>query len=159
MLRRIFDGISTVGNYIAGVFLAIVMWLTVGEITGRYLFRAPIPGNFEIIALSMGVLTTIGFAFALEQGRHIRALVLVERFRPKAQHVLAMANYFVGFIVTGVLAWQLLVGALASIKRLEYTAGLLPIPIYPTKVIIFYSVVVFCLGFILHFIWGIRRQR
>lgn len=158
MLRKIFDGMSSVGNYITGVVLVIVMLLTVGEITGRYVFNHPIPGDFEFIELSMGVLATMGFAFALEQGRHIRATILVDRFASSAQRYLLLAGYLAGFIVTGLLTWQLIGGAMQSVKTREHTFGLLPIPMYPTKIIIVFSVALFCLGFLLHFVQDLRHR-
>ncbi|MBI4284668.1 MAG: TRAP transporter small permease [Chloroflexi bacterium] len=159
MLRRIFDGLSNIGNYIAGIFLVIVMLLTMGEITGRYVFSHPIPGNFEIIELTVGVLATIGFAFALEQGKHIRATVLVDRFDEVAQRVLLLISYLAGFVVTGLLTWQLAIGAIRSVQIKEVTYGLLPVPMYPTRIILVFSVGLFCLGFLLRFIWDLRRQR
>ena len=148
------------GNVIASIFLAGIALLMTGEIIGRYIFDSPIPGTWEIVAGAMAVLTSIGFAFALEQRRHITVVVVTQRLPRKVDHYLLVFSYFVGFVVTGVLAWQLVHMAVRSVVIREYSGmGLLPIPIYPTKIIFLFAVILFCVGFLKHFIEGIRWQR
>jgi len=157
--RRVFEAISRVGNVIAGLFLAGVAFLMVGDIIGRFAFNHPIPGTFEIVAASMAVLATIGFAFALDQRRHIRATILTERLPAKVQANLLLFAYFIGFVVTGILAWKLVDAAAFSFFELrEYSAGLVRVPIYVPKMVMVFAVALFCVNFLLHFIEGFRKQ-
>ena len=160
MFQKVFARVSLVGNVIASVFLAGITFLMVGEITGRYVFNSPIPGTWEIVAGAMVVLTSIGFAFALEQRRHIVVIVFSQRLPLKLQHYLTMLSYLVGFFVTGVLTWQLTLMAIRSVVIREYEGmGILPIPIYPTKIIFVFAVLLFCVGFLKHFGESIRGRR
>ncbi|GAH91671.1 unnamed protein product, partial [marine sediment metagenome] len=91
----------------------------------------------------------IGFAFALEQGAHIRVTFLTGRCSEKVQQYALLVAYLVGFIVIGGLGWQLVLAAIHSVELKQYTAGLLPVPIYPSKVIFTFAVLLFSLGFLL----------
>ena len=143
---------------IAGLFLAGIAFLMAGEIIGRFAFNRPIPSTFEMVAASMAILATIGFAFALDQKRHIRATILTERMPPKVQAILLQLAYFIGFVVTAILTWKLVDSAAFSLEIGEYTPTLIRIPIYVPKVIMVFAVALFSLNFLLHFVEGIRKR-
>ncbi|MBI4284496.1 MAG: TRAP transporter small permease [Chloroflexi bacterium] len=156
-IRSVFGRISTVGNAVAAAFLALIAFLMSGEIIGRYVFNHPIPGTFEIVGAAMAVLASIGFAFGLEQQRHVRATIATERLSSRGQHVMLLLAYFVGFLVNGFLTWRLVLSASVSIATREYTPGLVPVPIYVPKTIFVFAVMLFTFGFLLHFIEGLKR--
>lgn len=158
-VKRAFDRVSSFGNVIASVFLGFAMMLMVGEITGRYVFSKPIPGSYEMVSMAMGVLTTIGFAFALEKNLHIRVTLVEGRLSPRGRQLMQLYINLVGFLVMGVLVWQFLLAANDSLSVLEHTPGRLKIPQYPIKFMLAFAALLFGVGYLIHFIEGLRKHR
>ncbi|MBI4329803.1 MAG: TRAP transporter small permease [Chloroflexi bacterium] len=147
-----------VGNIIASIFLAGIALLMGAEIVARYVFNRPIPGTWEIVGGSMAVLTTIGFAFALTEGSHIRVDIALQKLSPEVKHRMLLGAYFVGFLVTAILCWQLVLAARYSISIREYTMGLVRVPVYVTRSIFIFSALLFCLAFLQLFIKGLMKD-
>ncbi len=156
ILSRSWQLICTGANLLATAFLAFIMLFMCGEIIGRYVFNRPIPGNLEIVEMCMVVLATVGFAFSLQQGRHIRVTLLLDRLSPRARAVLINLSYITGFVVCATLVWQLIKSANYSVSILEYTAGATAVPMYPFKIILVFSVVLISIQFLINFINGVR---
>jgi TRAP-type C4-dicarboxylate transport system permease small subunit len=156
-VKRIFGRVSSFGNVVASLFLGFTMMLMVGEITGRYIFSRPIPGSFEMVTMAMGVLTTIGFAFALERNIHIRVTIIEERLPRKGSQIAQLYVNLVGFLVMAVLFWQFSLSAVASLSILEHTAGVMKVPKYPIKFIMSFAVLLFCIGYLIRFFEGLRK--
>ena len=65
-----------------GLLLVGVMGMTVVSVLGRYLFNAPIPGDYEITELACGV---VAFAF-FPYCRTTNANIVVELFTGECLH-------------------------------------------------------------------------
>lgn len=156
-VRRVFLRVSTAGNIIGSVFLSFVLLLMVGEIIGRLVFKQPIPGSFEMVGVAMGVLATIGFAFALGKGVHVRSDWLVDKLAAGGQRGLTILTYLTGFLVTGLLSWRLVIGAGKSLREAEVASGIIQVPVYPTKIVLAFAVILFCVAYLLQFIQSLRR--
>ena len=159
IFKKMVDRVSSVGDVIASVFLVIIMLLMVSEITGRYVFNKPIPGSFEVVEVCVAVVASIGFASALAQKKHLAVTILTSRLPAKAQPTLSLSAYFLGFIVTGIMVWKLALAVYDSVKVAEITTGLVPVPLYPSKIIFLFAVFLFCLQFLIHSVDSIRSRK
>jgi TRAP-type C4-dicarboxylate transport system permease small subunit len=125
VLERATRGLALAG----GLLLVGVLVMTVTSVAGRYLFNAPIPGDYEITELACGVAV---FAFLPYCQLH-RANIVVEFFTtrlPQKWKRLLDAIHSLAFTFVAVLlAWRLVVGGLGKMADGQTTLYL-GIPLY-----------------------------
>ena len=112
-----------------GALLAGVMGMTVVSVFGRYVFGAPIPGDYEITELACGVAVFAFFPYC-----HIRQGNIVVGFFTSRMHshykaMLDTVHNIVFAFVAGLIAWRMFVGALQKFMDGE-TTMFLGIPLY-----------------------------
>jgi TRAP-type C4-dicarboxylate transport system permease small subunit len=78
LVTNIFFGLAAVG-------LAIVLFLTAGDVVGRYVFDKPILGANEITSYLMTVCLAGGLAYRASQQGHVKIELLVNRLSVRAQ--------------------------------------------------------------------------
>ena len=124
-LERLTRAVALAG----GLLLVGVMGMTVVSVLGRYLFNAPVPGDYEITELAIGIAVFAFFPYC-----HIaNANIVVELFTGKmparfraaldAVHNIAFA------VVAGLITWRLFVGATHKLDDGETTV-FLGIPVH-----------------------------
>lgn len=112
-----------------GLLLVGVMAMTVISVIGRYVFNAPIPGDYEITELVCGVAVFAFFPYC-----HIRnGNIVVEFFTAglPGRHKTALdtVHNLAFTVVAGLIAWRLFVGGMHKLADGETTL-FLDIPIY-----------------------------
>ena len=124
-LERLARAVALAG----GLLLVGVMGMTVISVLGRFLFNAPVPGDYEITELAIGIA-----AFAFFPYCHItNANIVVELFtgRMPARYKAALdAVHNITFaIVAGLITWRLFIGGMRKLDDGE-TTMFLGIPIH-----------------------------
>ncbi|SLN63754.1 Tripartite ATP-independent periplasmic transporters, DctQ component [Roseivivax jejudonensis] len=106
--------------------LFAMMALTFLDVSGRYLFNAPLGGAFEITELALGFLVFATFPILARDGRHIRLDLLSNRLPPRAQRWHEAAIRVFSGVVLAVIAWRLFKVAAfeASVGYTTLTLGL-----------------------------------
>ncbi len=106
------------------ITLFAMMWLTFADVWGRYLFRAPVPGAYEITEFMMGVLIFSGLPILCVQEGHVTIDVLDPLFpRGWRRPHRAIVNLISGGAL-GVLAWRMFVQAGELTRNNEVTMTL-----------------------------------
>ncbi len=124
-LERLTRSVALAG----GLLLVGVMGMTVVSVLGRYLFNAPLPGDYEITELAIGIA-----AFAFFPYCHIsNANIVVELFTGKMparwKAALDAVHNITFAIVAGLIAWRLFIGGMHKFADGE-TTMFLGIPIH-----------------------------
>ena len=133
--NRLAHAAQTAAGGCAAIALASIMFLMLIDVTGRYLFNAPLPGAAEIIELAMGVCVFAALPLVTASNEHIRLDYLSNAARGRVQ---ALTNALVATISTGgmgLLAWRIVDKAL-SIARYGDTTPFLKIPMAPIALFI-----------------------
>ena len=94
-------------HYVAGVALLAILFLTVADITLRYLFNAPVAGTVEVTSAVLVVIVFLGLAYSEDLGDHITVDLLYERVGPRTKTVLNYFAWALSVIVLGLMAFQL----------------------------------------------------
>lgn len=93
--RKVVSTMEKGTTFLSGIFMLIMVCLIAVDVTGRYLFNAPIRGSYEIIENYLMIfLVYFGLAYAYRQGAHIRLTTLTDHLPPKAK---TGVSYFVQF--------------------------------------------------------------
>lgn len=119
----------------AALALTGIMFLMLIDVTGRYLFNAPIPGAAELIELAMGVTVFSALPLVTASKEHIRLDYLSQVTRGRAK---ALTNAVVTTLSTAgmtLLAWRIIDKALA-IARYGDTTPYLKVPMAPIALFI-----------------------
>ena len=68
-------------NYIASIFIFLLMLLVVGEVIGRSFFNRPIPGTIDMVEVAIATFAFLGAAYCQRFGSHVRMELVVSRLR------------------------------------------------------------------------------
>jgi TRAP-type C4-dicarboxylate transport system permease small subunit len=113
-VSRGIDRISKAAGHSAGISLVIMMLLITVGVIFRYVLNDPldfieeISGYLQLFCVFMG----LGYAFA--NGYHIRTFVLLNKFSPKYQRILNVAQVIVA------LPWAIIVGVAGVALMKDY---------------------------------------
>lgn len=95
-----------------GIVLSAMAVLTTVSVVGRSAFLAPVPGDFELVAIGTGVAV---FAF-LPWCQMVRGNVLVDFFMsgapPRAQIFMDVVGGVVYLAIAGILTWRMIFGGI-----------------------------------------------
>ena len=98
---------------------------------GRYLFGAPLPGNFEFVTyFAMVALAFMGQARTYTQNAHVRLDIMSGLLDRIPFQLSARLNTLLAAIVFGVITWYAGHDALEKIEARETTFGIVQFPLY-----------------------------
>ena len=124
--------ISTVMAIIASITLAIMMMITVIDVTGRFVFLKPLKGAFELTGLLLILAATWGMGYCQRLKGHIRISFLYERFPRRGQALADVLAYSICLSTSVMIVWR------TFIRMKEYmflqlggVTETLSIPLYP----------------------------
>jgi TRAP-type C4-dicarboxylate transport system permease small subunit len=120
-IGRVLTRISRIFVMIGGISLTAAGFLTVTSVLGRYLFNAPIPGDFELVetACALAVFSFLPYC-QLQKGN-----VLVDFFTYKlstrTRGFLDSLSALIYTVIAVLLTWRLWVGGLDLLRTNEQT--------------------------------------
>ena len=125
IVRSLSGGIAT----IAQVALALMMFLVVGNVLLRLVWR-PVPGTFEMVAILGAMTISMAVDHCAVMKDHVSIDVLVEQFSPRIQAVIDSITSLISLIVIGAVGWQMFVFATRMWQK-GYATADLAIPHHP----------------------------
>lgn len=142
MLGKLID----MSGVLAGVFLVLMMLVTVVDVLGRYLLNTPLPGGFEMTQFLLAAIVYAGLPQVSRRGGHIK-IDLLDPVTPK--EVVPFRDLFIELICTAaftILSWRLFVLAGQSWEWGDVTQYLG----WPLAPIIFFSSALSAVAAIIH---------
>lgn len=102
---RVLRMIERAGLAVAALAFALMMGITVADVAGRYLFRAPLSWSFDLLT---SYLMVAGFFFAISSaqaaGKHVGVDIVARRLPPRLRSALLGPALLAGAATTGVIA-------------------------------------------------------
>lgn len=142
----------------AALVLAGIMAMTFLDVVGRTFFGRALVGTVESVELMMGVLVFCGLAITEINRRHIVVETFQNLFPPRARRASEFVNSVLAVVVTGFLAWRLLVKTGEIVEEQEYTQ-IWELPFWPTALIMSVGICVFLLALVARLIDDLRGSR
>ena len=124
-LERLARAVAIAG----GMLLTGVVLMTVISVLGRYLFNAPIPGDYELTELACGIAVFAFFPYCHARSGNIVVEFFTSRMRPRHKTALGAVHNIAFTLVAGLIAWRLFVGGMHKLGDGETTL-FLGIPIH-----------------------------
>ena len=105
---RLVRGLDRSLGVAAGLFLFLMMILTVVDVVGRYFFNAPMPGGYELIQFGMAGMVFLILPVVVAREENVRIDFFDQFMRPGTQRVLAIVSAWGGAIVLTAFGIELL---------------------------------------------------
>ena len=151
---------SFIGEWLNLASVAIIMFLmffTVSEIVGRYVFNAPIPGHVEIVELIMAGVVFLGIAHTEKEGGHVRMeLFLTKVLKNRAYHIAEAITIALSFFVYAVILVYSFKSTVSA-YTVGDTTGYIYWPTWPSKLAIPVGSFFLCIRFIIEFIQHVSQ--
>jgi TRAP-type C4-dicarboxylate transport system permease small subunit len=126
-----------------------MMVLVVVNVTGRYLFNAPVTGTLEITESLLVITILMALALTQFHDGHIRVTILTRRMPPmlaRLASILALILASAFFAWCSYASWEF---AYQSYTVNEAEWGSITFPLYPIKFVVFFGIVLLTIQFIL----------
>ena len=112
-----------------GILLIGIVAMTGISVLGRYLFNAPIPGDYEITELVCAVAVFMFFPYCYMRKANIVVEFFTERMRKRFKTALETVHSFLFALVAILITWRLFIGGIHKLEDGETTL-FLGIPIW-----------------------------
>jgi len=125
-----FSFVNNVLLAVGACVLALMMFFTVVDIVGRYVFNRPIEGGFELVEFMMAIFVPTALVYCEEKKSHISVDLFFEKFPKLMQKIIAIFTSLLTVLYFGLICWQsyLAIGEEISTR---VTSSVLMIPTYP----------------------------
>jgi len=141
---------------LASIFF--IMILTTVDAVGRYAFRLPIKGAYEIIQDYLMVMAVFfGICYAFRGGGFISVDFLVDRMPNKIKIALNYFSQVFCILLSMIFVWATIKRCLRAIDLVENTPQLWNLPLWPSYAVIPVGLFFATLVMIFH-LWGIGKK-
>jgi TRAP-type C4-dicarboxylate transport system permease small subunit len=121
--------LSRLINFLSGVTLAFIMFLTVADIILRS-FRRPIVGTYEIVAFSGAVVIGFSVPYTSWMRAHVYTDFLILRFSQKIRNVFNIVTRCLSIVLFILIGWNLIKYGM-DLKKAGEVSLTLTMPFYP----------------------------
>ena len=130
---------------VVSVCLLLMMLLVVGEIIGRSVFNHPIRGQYELVAILMGVVIFLGFSDAQAMGSHVSVELFVRRLPERLQRATEVVGLFLSLGILCLVFWSTVRKVMSALKLGEVISGVVLFPTWPVVSIMALGIFTICL--------------
>jgi TRAP-type transport system small permease protein len=129
-VERLFLSTNRFLTHIGSIALAVLMFVTVADVFGRYLFNRPVPGTFELTEMLMALIVFMALGLAQHHNEHISLDLVYNYFPGRLKAITDTFVQAVNLVVVVGITWQLYE---YSVRMSEgnYTTAVLELPIHP----------------------------
>ncbi|KGR91098.1 hypothetical protein CD30_07465 [Ureibacillus massiliensis 4400831 = CIP 108448 = CCUG 49529] len=138
--------------YLGGALLIVLMIVISMESILRKFVNFSIPGIFEIAGQLMVGVTLLGISLVQADKEHISVDIFNDRLPKIVIKITDILIYLLGIGLTSIFAYQGFWKFIESFQTGETAMGLISIPFWPGRLIVFLAMTVLCLRFLMDLI-------
>ena len=142
---KVVQGISLGGESLGRIVLLVMMLLISADTIFRYVFHSPIDGTMELSEFFMIAIVYPSLAYAQHLKAHVRVELFVMRLSERGQTVLGIFTDTIGLILWLIIGWKGWDMAVRAWTLGDTTSGILPLPLFPAKVLIPFGAALLCI--------------
>jgi TRAP-type C4-dicarboxylate transport system permease small subunit len=146
LTRKVFKGLDSVVKvltWIGNVAIAVITLIFMIDVCGRAFLNKPLYGSNELIELTM-ILLGFAIVYATWTKQHVKMDILSPRLPRRTQTILTSIGSLLEFVISAVIAYEVLIKALYMLKIHE-VSPFLSIPMGPPVLALSISFFVSCL--------------
>jgi TRAP-type C4-dicarboxylate transport system permease small subunit len=137
--------------------LAVLMFLSVADVGGRYFLNRPIFGTLELSEVLLVCIVFFGSAYTVYQDKQITMELLYSRLSPSRKKATDVVTRFLSLFVMGLMAWRVTATAVYSREVNRLIPGVLW-PVYPFMLVVSFGVVLISLELIIEIVYLIGER-
>ncbi|MBI2525814.1 MAG: TRAP transporter small permease [Candidatus Rokubacteria bacterium] len=118
----------------------------------RYALNRPLTGTLEGVELLLVFAVFLGLARTQAERGHIAVGILTERLEGRPRAALEALTALLGLILFAAMSWATGAMALRSWRMGEYSAGLIALPMYPSRALVVLGSVLLSLQLLLELV-------
>jgi TRAP-type mannitol/chloroaromatic compound transport system permease small subunit len=155
LLDRFFAAVVTGANALASIWIVVMMVMVVADVTGRFLFSAPIDGTIELVSMSVIAVLYMQIAYTLRTGRMTRSDAFHGRLletHPRVGHAIGFLFHLAGAALMGVILSAAGPKTIDSYESGFYvgTIGVFTFPEWPKFFIVLFGCLLTGIQFLIH---------
>ena len=154
--KRVVDLCTHGALWVSAVAAGAIMFLTVGDVLGRFLFNRPITGTFELTEVLLAVAVFTSLAYGQAEKVYVTITFLFERFPSLVRRLIDFLLYVVSVPAFFLCFWELLAYAQRLAQTGQYTTVLRQ-PLFPWVLATAAGALVFCLSLTWDLVQAARR--
>lgn len=133
-MERFSLAINRVFTHIGSIALAVLMFLTVADVFGRYLFNRPVTGTFELTEMLMVPIVFLALGLAQHHNEHISLDLAYIYFSARLKKRTDVIVDLVNLVIVLAITWQLYEYSV-RMSAGNYTTAVLELPIHPFVIV------------------------
>lgn len=149
---KFFEKLNNGFAIIAEILVMLIMFLIVAEIIGRFIFDYPIPGQAEIVTLSLVVIVYLALPYTQMQEGHIRVDVFISKVKGAQREFLEAFILIIGLATSLMMLWATGNRAIESVQDQEFIIGFVNFPIWPGRCSVMFGFLLLSLVIAVQFI-------
>ncbi len=135
-IKKVLSGVNWVFMCVCGLSIAVMVTYGFIDVCARFLFNHPLYGTYELSEILMVVVVFLSISGCEAEGRHMRVDLVFSYISQTLQGVIDSIAYVCGIVVCGLLTLYSIAPALNSWRIDEHSEGIIPFPIYPSRIVI-----------------------
>jgi TRAP-type C4-dicarboxylate transport system permease small subunit len=157
-VERLSISINRLLTHLGSIALALLMFLTVADVFGRYFFNRPVSGTFELTEMLMVPIVFLALGLAQHHNEHISLDLAYNYFPSRQKKEVDVIVDLVNLVVVVAITWQLYE---YSVRMSEgnYTTAVLQLPIHPFVILAIAGTASYVLAIICDLGKSIRKFR
>ncbi|MBA7565837.1 hypothetical protein ES708_07522 [subsurface metagenome] len=151
-MKRFIHEVNQIMTQLSGISLCFIIVFILVDIIGRT-FSRTVFGASEFAIFAMIIAVYLGFSYCEEKKSHIRIEVFLSYLPPKYKKILNLVDYFLVFVMLGIVVYSVGIFALSSYKnKCAVAAGTKPLVIYPVIFVMLISCIFYWIQVGLNFV-------
>jgi TRAP-type C4-dicarboxylate transport system permease small subunit len=128
-LERFIVHLNGVTHSISIIIVFMMMVITFSDVIGRYFFRQPVLGTYELTELGLAIMVFFSMGYTQLKKGHTSIGIIVDRWSDRKQALLDSVVYLITVLLMLVTAWQMTKYA-QLLKAGNGFTGELSLPVY-----------------------------
>ena len=125
------------------------MCLVVADVFGRKVFNSPIQGSIEVTELTLVIMVYLSVSYVQARREHVKLELFSSHLSERALHGLNLLSLVIAFVISVIIMWRVGLYAWESYITDDRTMGIVEIPIWPSKMAVFFGFVLLCVRLII----------
>jgi TRAP-type C4-dicarboxylate transport system permease small subunit len=130
IIKKIAESISNFAARVGMLAIAVLLFMTVGDVIGRFVFNHPIPGTFELTKILFALSVFFSLSVSQYNGENLGITIIYDRVPTRFQGVLDLISSVISIATFSVAFSQTLKYA-ARMRSSNTTTSVLRWPMYP----------------------------
>ncbi|MGR3425075.1 MAG: TRAP transporter small permease [Sagittula sp.] len=142
---KILDLLDQILTAVSAAALVLLMAMISISVIGRYFFNSPVPDDVLLGQVLMLPIVLLPMAAGQARREHIFVALFTDRAPRRIRTGLEVFGMLLGAVLFGIIAWASYAALAHSIRSRAYIIGVLDLPEYPGRLVVFLATALFSL--------------